>query len=171
MEPEREPDPQHVSVRNLRKQDLEGVIQIDARNTGRTRRGYFEIKLKQALADTGIVISLGAEADGRLAGFLLARVYQGEFGAMEPVAVLDTIGVLPLAGKRGVGRALMAQLRTNLLGLGIEKLETEVSWDDQQLLSFFHHAGFRPAPRLCLDCDLRAVRARDEAREAAAKPL
>jgi ribosomal protein S18 acetylase RimI-like enzyme len=170
MDPERDHDPErpHISVRNLRKQDLEAVIQIDARITGRPRRGYFEVKLKQALADTGIVISLGGEVDGRLAGFLLARVYQGEFGTMEPVAVLDTIGVAPLAARRGVGRALLAQLRANLLALGIERIETEVSWDDQQLLSYFHHAGFRPAPRLCLDCDLRAVRARDEAREAAA---
>jgi hypothetical protein len=58
----------------------------------------------------------------------------------------------------------MRQLRTNLLGLGIRTLRTEVEWEDQKLLSFFHHQGFRPAARLCLDQDMEAARALDEQR-------
>jgi hypothetical protein len=29
-----------------------------------------------------------------------------------------------------------------------------VSWEDSDVLGFFKHEGFRPAPRLCLDLDL-----------------
>jgi hypothetical protein len=57
-----------------------------------------------------------------------------------------------------VGAALLGQLRTNLLGLGIGSLHTEVGWDSPDLITFFHHEGFVPAPRLCLDLDLRAAR-------------
>jgi hypothetical protein len=53
-----------------------------------------------------------------------------------------------------VGSALQRQLHANLSGLGVSVLQTEVSWDDQQLLGFFHHQGFRPAARFCLHLDL-----------------
>jgi ribosomal protein S18 acetylase RimI-like enzyme len=147
-----------VVVRRLRPQDLEAVIALDAKVTGRKRDEYFKLKLKQALADTGIEVSLAAEVEGVFAGFLLARVYYGEFGALEPFAVLDTLGVHPDFRGRGVGSALIDQLRTNLLGLGIPRLQTEVAWENLEILTFFHHEGFRPAARFCLDLDLVATR-------------
>jgi ribosomal protein S18 acetylase RimI-like enzyme len=154
-----------VVVRRLRPQDLEAVIALDARSIGRRRDEYFKLKLKQALSDTGIEVSLAAEVDGAFAGFLLARVYYGEFGMMEPTAVLDTLGVRPESRGRHVGAALVSQLGTNLLGLGIQKLQTEVPWDNLDLIAFFHHEGFRPADRLCLDLDLAAARTRVERRD------
>ncbi|HEX5053181.1 MAG TPA: GNAT family N-acetyltransferase [Planctomycetota bacterium] len=154
-----------VQIRNLRPKDLDRVVDIDTRNTGRSRARYFEVKLAQALADTGIQVSLAAELDGRLVGFLLARVYYGEFGATERSAVLDTIGVHPRFHGRGIGRALLRQLRENLLGLGIPVLRTEVSWEDRSLLGFFHRESFVPAARFCLDLDLDRARNADARRE------
>jgi ribosomal protein S18 acetylase RimI-like enzyme len=158
MEPENLEQEQDVFIRNLRPRDLESVTALDAKITGRRREEYFRIKLKQALADTGIMVSLAAEIDDSFVGFLLARVYYGEFGAMEQVAVLDTMGVHPDFQGRGVGTALLGQLRTNLLGLGIPQLQTEVSWDNPPLLAFFNRQGFEPAPRFCLDLNLSGVR-------------
>lgn len=152
-----------VVVRRLRPNDLDAVIALDAKNTGRRREEYFKVKLAQALADTGIVISLAAEFDGHFAGFLLARVYYGEFGATQQVASLDTLDVHPEDRGKGIGRALLRQLRCNLLGLGIRQLQTEVSWDNQQLLHFFHREGLEPAARICLDWDLEEARRKDEA--------
>ncbi len=149
-------------VRSLRPRDLEAVVRVDQRVTGRRREEYFRMKLQQALQESGIKVSLAAEIDGQFAGFLLARVFYGEFGAVEKVAILDTLGVEPDLAGRGVGRALLRQLRTNLLGLGIPRLETEVRWQDPELLSFFHHIGFLPAPRIALDLDLEAARHREE---------
>ncbi|MBM4059528.1 MAG: GNAT family N-acetyltransferase [Planctomycetes bacterium] len=146
-----------VVVRNLRPRDLDAVILLDSKITGRKRTEYFKTKLAQALSDTGIQVSLAAEVDGQFAGFLLARVYYGEFGAMEQVAVLDTIGVNPNQRGVGVGKALLRQLQQNLRGLGIGSLATEVAWDDVELVAFFQKSGFRPAPRLCLDLDLNAA--------------
>ena len=151
-------DGEGAVVRQLRPQDLEAVIALDAKAVGRRREEYFKLKLKQALSDTGIQMSLGAELDGIFAGFLLARVYYGEFGAPEPVAVLDTMGVHPDFRGRGVASDLIDQLRTNLLGLGIRTLQTEVSWQNPGLLAFFQHEGFQPAPRFCLDLDLAKTR-------------
>jgi GNAT superfamily N-acetyltransferase len=143
-----------VIVRRLKPGDLDQVIHLDAKLTGRRRTEYFKLKLNENLAATGIVVSLAAELDGLFTGFLLARVYYGEFGLLEPAAVLDTFGVHPDFRRRGIGKALFSQLMTDLRGLGVPRLRTEVSWDDPDLLTFFQHEGFRPAARLCLDLDL-----------------
>lgn len=141
-------------VRRLHPTDLARVVALDALVTGRERRGYFEHKLATNLLDSSVEVSLGAELDHSLIGFLLARVWTGEFGATEPVAVLDTLGVHPSFQGRGVGDALVHQLCTNLHGLGVLTLRTEVAWAHFELLRFFHHQGFQPAPRVCLDLDL-----------------
>ena len=147
-----------IVVRRLRPADLEPVIALDAKILGRRREEFYKLKLKAALAETGIEVSLAAELDGGFVGFLLAKVYYGEFGTMERVAVLDAMGVHPDFKGRGIGSALIDQLRTNLLGLGITKLQTEVSWQNLEMLSFFNHEGFEPAARLCLDLDLEKTR-------------
>ena len=151
-----------IVVRRLKPDDLGAVIALDARNTGRRREEYFRFKLKHALEGTGVEVSLAAEHDGAFAGFLLARVYYGEFGTMEPVAVLDTIGVSPDFRRLGVGAALLGQLCQNLEGLGIPRLQTEVGWEDQDLLRFFHREGFVPAPRFSLDLDIVTARRRQD---------
>lgn len=138
-------------VRRLRPDDLDAVIALDAKVTGRRREEFFRQKLRAALAETGIEVSLAADSDGLFTGFLLTRVYYGEFGLLEKAAVLDTIGVHPDFRHQGVGHALMRQLYANLAALGIPRLQTEVGWSDIGLMSFFQQEGFAPAPRFCLD--------------------
>ncbi len=147
-----------VTVRNLRPDDLEALIALDAKVVGRRRDEFLKLKLRQTFADSGIAVSLAAEVDGRLVGFLLARVYYGEFGVTERVAALDVLGVHPDFRGRHVGAALIDQLRTNLLGLGLRTLQTEVAWQDGELMAFFRREGFAPAQRLCLDLDLERTR-------------
>jgi ribosomal protein S18 acetylase RimI-like enzyme len=145
---------ERVYVRGLVQADLDGVIAIDEKITGRRRDEYFKLKFRENLAEAGIRISLAAQIEGALCGFLLARVYFGEFGTVEPAAVLDTIGVHPDFQGQGVGSALLRQLRTNLAGIGVGRVQTEVSWDDPLLVGFFRREGFQMAPRLCLDLDV-----------------
>ena len=143
-----------VTIRGLKPDDLEAVIRLDAKNVGRRREEFFKAKLHQNLVEAGIKVSLAAELDGCFAGFLLARVYYGEFGAPEPVAVLDTIGVHPDFQSQGAGAALVRQLCVNLRGLEVSRLQTNVSWNDPRLLTFFHRQQFQPAPQFCLERDL-----------------
>ncbi|MCP3978677.1 MAG: GNAT family N-acetyltransferase [bacterium] len=145
---------QRVVVRGLRPDDLEAVIALDAKNTGRRREEFFKVKLQQNLAETGLKVSLAAEVDGCFCGVLLVRVYYGEFGAPEPVAVLDTLDVHPDFRRQGVGAALLQQLRQNLEGLRVSRLQTQVPWDSPELIGFFHRQGFHMADRLCLDLDI-----------------
>lgn len=147
-----------VLVRNVAPGDLETIIHIDAATAGRRRDKFLALKLAQAFRDTGIAISLAAEVDGRVVGFLLARVYYGEFGTVEPSAVMDVVGVNPDFQGRHVASALIDQLRTNLLALGIRRLQTEVPWDNTGLIGFFQRQGFTLAQRVSLDLDLERTR-------------
>jgi ribosomal protein S18 acetylase RimI-like enzyme len=140
-----------LAVRSLRPADLDAVVRIDKRIIGRSRRSYFEVKLKEALNNARLMVSLAVDIDGHLAGYLMGRLYYGEFGVPEPVAILDTIGVDPEHPREGIGRALMDQFRRNLNALGIERIQTEAQWNDWALIRFLDASGFEPARRICLD--------------------
>ena len=144
-----------VAVRQLHPQDLDAVVRIDQRNSGNNRREYFKKKLDEHLKNAGIRISLAAEFDGTFAGFVLGRLYYGEFGIPEPSAIIDTIGVEPALRGHHVGRALLHQLETNLHGLRIEKILTNVDWKNVDLIGFFAASDFKPAPVLCLEKNLK----------------
>lgn len=140
-----------IPVRSMREADLPVLINIDRRITGHDRTRYFERKLSEALHESDVRVSLVAELDGRPVGFIMARVDLGEFGRVEAVAVMDTIGVDPDYNGRGVGRALLSQLLANLVTLRVDKVMTEVDWGDRALMGYLERCGFRPSGRLCFD--------------------
>ncbi len=139
-----------TTVRNLAPSDLDAVVRIDARLSGRTRREYYARKIAEATRESGLCISLAAETADGFAGFVIGRLYYGEFGMPEPVAIIDSIGVDPAQARRHVGAALLAQLERNLQAIGISAIQTQVEWDQFALLGFFAARGFRPAPVLAL---------------------
>ena len=140
-----------LTVRALRRSDVPRLTRIDQAITGRNRSVWYEGKLRRALEDSDLNVSLGAERDGLLVGAVLGSLHYGEFGQPEPIAILDTILVDPGHARRGVGKALLEQLLRNLRALGIERLRTEVAWDDHELGRFLGHEGFAPAARLVLE--------------------
>ncbi|MEZ4225243.1 MAG: GNAT family N-acetyltransferase [Polyangiaceae bacterium] len=151
-------DTDHVEVRTLAPADLDWVVAIDQRYSGRSRSEYFKKKLAEAQNDTGIRISLAAIVDKVPAGFLMGRLYYGEFGLPEPAAIIDSLGVSQAMAGKKIGKALMRQLAMNLRGLGVQHVQTQVDWDQGDLIAFFRQSGFLPAPRLCLELDLSQSR-------------
>jgi ribosomal protein S18 acetylase RimI-like enzyme len=81
----------------------------------------------------------------------MARADFGDYGRVEPVSVLDTIGVDPDYGHRGVGHALLSQLFANLRALGVERIETSVARENFGLLGFFYDLSFEQSQRLSFD--------------------
>ncbi len=140
-----------VVVRALRMDDCDRLVRMDLAISGRHRGTWYEGKLRRALEESDVRISLGAEIDGLLVGALLGSVQYGEFGQPDPVAILDTVLVDPAWSRRGVASAMLEQLVVNLRGLRIPRLRTELAWDELELLGFFGRAGFRPVPRLVLE--------------------
>ena len=147
-------DYDRIPVRVLTADDLDAIVRIDKRVVGRSRRDYLKLKLDEALRDSRIRVSLGAEMDGHLVGFLMGRLYYGEFGVAEPVAMLDTISVDPERPREGIGRALLEQFKTNLRGVGIERIQTQAAWNEWGLLRFLEAGGFTPAARVFLEASI-----------------
>lgn len=128
--------------------DLAEVVRVDRAITGRDRHDYMKQQLCEAMQESALRVSLAARRDGIVAGFLMARADLGDFGRVEPVAVIDTIGVHPDFAHRGIGRALLSQLFVNLAALRIERVETVLAPRDFGLLGFLYDAGFGPSQRL-----------------------
>jgi ribosomal protein S18 acetylase RimI-like enzyme len=140
-----------IPVRSMAEGDLRVLVAIDRRITGRDRAAYFQRKLADALTESDVRVSLVAELDGVPVGFIMARVDLGEFGRVETTAVIDTLGVDPDYQNRGVGRALVSQLLSNLGTLRVETVRTEVDWRDRDLLGYLDRSGFLPSQQLCFD--------------------
>lgn len=139
------------TVRSMTEQDLPAIVRLDRKITGRDRTPYYARKAAEVLRQSGVRVSLVAERGGDFAGFVMARVDLGEFGRTEPIAVLDTIGVSPAFARAGVGGALLAQLVLNLGSLRVERIVTQVAWNDLGLLAFLDHAGFERSQRLSFE--------------------
>lgn len=137
-----------ADVRLLSAKDLDAIVRIDARITGRDRRVYMQHALDEALRESGVRISLAARVDNNVAGFVMARADLGDFGRTEPVAVIDTLDVAPEYAHHGIGHALLSQLFLNLGALHIERVETVVDRKAFELLGFFYDVGFAPGQRL-----------------------
>jgi predicted N-acetyltransferase YhbS len=146
--PEDETAGDELPVRSMTEKDLQAIVRLDRKVTGRDRSAYYARKLEEALRGSGIRMGLVAELDGRLTGFLMARVEFGEFGRTEPTAVLDTIAVGPDDRERGIGGALLEQLLLNLVGLRAERVVTEADWQEIPLLAFLSRTGFVHSQRL-----------------------
>jgi predicted N-acetyltransferase YhbS len=140
-----------IPVRSMAGGDLEAIVRLDQKITGRDRSAYLRRKADEVLNQSKLRISLVAEAEGQLVGFLMARVDFGEFGRMEPIAVLDTIGVTPAFSGQRIGRALVEQLLRNLGSLKADRVVTEVEWGHLPLLGFLGKMGFGHSQRLAFD--------------------
>ncbi len=141
-------------IRTLNRDDTQRLVKMDLEISGRGRQEWYERKVRRALEETDIMVSLGADLDGLLVGALMGAVHFGEFGRPEPIAILDTVLVDRRFGHRGIASAMLDQLLKNLKGLRITRLRTEVQWDQLELLAFFSRSGFEPVPRLVLEYDL-----------------
>lgn len=139
-----------VPVRSMKEDDLAAAVRIDRKLTGRDRSAYYAAKLREMLTESGIRVSLVAEEDGFVVGFVMARVDFGEFGKVDKAAVLDTIGVHPGFAGAGIGHALLSQLFLNLATLQVESVLTQVSPENIGLHRFLYSCGFHPSQRLML---------------------
>jgi ribosomal protein S18 acetylase RimI-like enzyme len=137
-------------IRSLREEDLDAVVRIDSKLTGRDRSRYYQIKFKEILDESGIRVSLVAEDFNVVAGFITARLDYGEFGKADQAAAIDTIGVHPAYKGTGLGSALLCQLLDNLSNLKVESVRAQVSWKNFDLQQFLHAKGFVPSQRLVL---------------------
>jgi GNAT superfamily N-acetyltransferase len=97
-------------------------------------------------------MSLVAETDGRLVGFVFGWVGESEFGIGEPTAWLDLIGVDPPYRGRGVGHALVERFVQSGRELrAIRKVATLIDLAQPDVREFFLRLGFRHGPMVHME--------------------
>ena len=132
---------ENLKIRTLKKDDIEAIVRIDEKVLGENRKDYWEKKLA-LINDQSPNVSLIAEVDGKVAGFILGDISGWEFGVPETIGWIDTIGIDPVYQKRGLATALANELIKHLKAIGVRTIYTLVKWDDWDLLQFFHAMGF-----------------------------
>jgi predicted N-acetyltransferase YhbS len=132
---------ENMKIRPLEKEDMEAIVEIDERVLGENRRSYWERKL-ELMNNKASQVSLVAEMEGKVVGFILGDVSGWEFGVPDTIGWIDTIGIDPVYQKRGLATALANEVIKNLKAIGVRAVYTLVSWNDWDLLQFFHAMGF-----------------------------
>jgi len=132
---------ENVKIRALKAEDMDAIVNIDERVLGEERKNYWERRLR-LMNHRSTQISLVAEVQGEVVGFILGEVSGWEFGVPETIGWMDTIGIDPAYQKKGVATALARELIQNLKAIGVRAIYTLVSWNDWDLLQFFHSMGF-----------------------------
>jgi len=143
--------PMHATVRPLAREDLDAVVAIDARLEGRPRRAYFERRLAAALRDPDLHLQVAVDDDDGLAGYMLGRVMEGEFGRAAKGLRLETIGVRPDAKGRNVGGRMLDEIVRVGRPRGIAELRTAARWNDHTMLRWLDEHGFALAPNHVVD--------------------
>ena len=147
--------PAEIVVRSLKGTDISAINKIDSKLTDLDRSAYFASKFMEMLDDSGVRISIVAEQEGTITGYLMARIDYGEFGQVEKAAVIDTIGVHPDFAGSGMGHELLSQLVFKLSSLQVEVIRTKVEHENSGLRNFLSRRGFKPSQRLILSKEIR----------------
>ena len=156
-----------VKIRVLDENDLDAVVEIDKRILGQERHSYW--KRKMAYAGIYPRPALVAEVEGKIVGFILGFVSGWEFCVPDTVGWIETIGVDPDFQRRGIGKALFQALINIFRKSGSQKtLETDkqevegvnivytlASWNDWDMLQFYHAMGLKKGEMESLEMKLR----------------
>jgi ribosomal protein S18 acetylase RimI-like enzyme len=147
--------PAAVTVRAVRRADLDQVIEIDATVTGLEKRNYWQrVYRRYGIGSAGeqrwFLVAL---AERRVVGFLIGEVRDWEFGS-PPCGWVFAINVDPRERQGGIGTRLLAALTEALQRTGVTKLRTLLSHDNTLILSFFRSQGMMAAPLIALEMDV-----------------
>ena len=143
-------------IRNLKEDDLDRVIHIDSLTTGYPRNPYFERKFRRIFGeDSQLLLSLVAEMEGRVIGYIMGEANTCEYGIPEPVASVDTLGVDTAYKRLGVGSILLEEYCGMAIKAGVELMTTLISQDYPEIVEFFKSQNFQPAEMVALERKLK----------------
>lgn len=140
-----------INVRPAEMSDLEAIVPIDEKLSGHTRKDYWQERLEIA-ALRPPWMSLVAETDARLVGFLFGWVGESEFGIARPTGWVDLIGVDPPYRGRGVAQALLRRFVDSGRELrAIDRVATLIDLGQTDVRDFFAREGFHHGPMIHME--------------------
>lgn len=147
-----------MTIRAVRRTDLDQVIALDALETGLEKREYWErVYRRYGRAARGEQSwFLVAVTGSVVVGFVIGEVRDWEFGS-PPCAWLFAINIESGARQSGIASRLMSAFCEAVRASGVRKLRTLLSRENTLVLSFFRSQGMMAAPIIPLELDLPAA--------------
>jgi ribosomal protein S18 acetylase RimI-like enzyme len=143
-----------VTIRPVRRGDLDAVVAIDSQVTGLEKCDYWRSVFRRyAGAARQGARFLVAEIEGEVVGFIIGEVRDWEFGA-PPCGWVFAIDVRPDARLGGIGTRLLHSICAVFRRAGVRKVRTMLASDNTLILSFFRSQGMMAGRFIPLEMDL-----------------
>lgn len=130
----------NINIRRMTEEDIEGVLEID-RNIAGSDRATTYTMIPTNYVGGELDISVVAEVDGEVVGFLLGRITKSPYEVGNSY-LLELIGVDPKYRRRGVGKNLVKYFEKLCREKGASTIRILVNWQDWWLLSFLSSLEF-----------------------------
>jgi ribosomal protein S18 acetylase RimI-like enzyme len=137
-----------VGIRFLKADDLADILRLEERIErvgplpSKSRLESLRETLAYHLRQDDPFLTLGAEIDGKLVGYVLAEIRLWEFGSGEKTGWIKVLGVDPDFQGVGIGRKLGETLLGHFARKDVKRVRTLVNWFDGPLISYFRSLGF-----------------------------
>jgi len=130
-----------VRIRPMEHEDIDSVLAIDRKITG-VRRAVTYTDLITGDLGGVLALSVVAEVNGQVAGFILARrAYVGE--PVTEAGLIQILGVDPDYWRQGIATKLVDALLDTCRSKKLSAVRIIINERDSQLQGLFEHLGFR----------------------------
>lgn len=144
---------ERIKVRKLTQDDVEDLLEIE-QALGSKISDDLRSSVLDYFDSSESTISLGAELDDRLIGFIVGELRLWAFGGKDPVGWVRELGVNPNFQGQGVGAALGKELLLYFKSEGVKQVKTLVEWDSGDVISYFGSLGFVKGSQIVLEANL-----------------
>ncbi len=129
-----------LKIRKIKPEDAKELERIQSLITRSPSKTDFK-KIIQDQLNKDKDVSLVAEVNGRIVGYMISYVIYAGFG-IDKSAWIATFGIDPKFMGQGIGKRLAEEIFKRYQKMGIKNIYTSVRWDSVDLLSFFKTLGF-----------------------------
>jgi GNAT superfamily N-acetyltransferase len=149
-----------VKIRPLGLENIKDIVRIEKRIEGKLgiineeRMEYLKEATRFNIERSDPMLSLGAELDENIVGFIIGEIRIWEFGIGEKTGWIRILGVDPDFQRLGIGRKLGEALLEHFERRGIKRVRTMAEWYTGDLISFFKSLGFNMLNMIPLEKEL-----------------
>jgi len=136
-----EKEVREVTIRRITLNDTDDIQRITKAISGKTSDIDFNKVINHNYGKEESKISIAAEVEGRVAGFMISNILYAGFG-LDRSAWIVTLGVDPDFMGQGIGKKMARAIFEIYRDKGIKHIYSSVMWDSIDLLSFFKTLGF-----------------------------
>lgn len=129
-----------INIREMSEEDVEAILDIE-RDTKGSHRSVTYAPVPDSCIGGEVDNSMVAEDDGRIIGFVLARIVRSPV-ELRDVAWIELIGILPEYQGQGIGKRMIEAWKDRCSRKGIKKVHIMINWRDWWLQSFFESLSF-----------------------------